>query len=263
MVATAPVPGDWPEQVVRVVKEDLSPGARLDFKMVAGSVKQMIVTFPHIPAGEEAKAIVTIEIRRSTILPPDHTDQYKFADARKLLPGIKQYLAPSPFNECRHPKVIAQAKKIAPEEKKAWDKVEAVYDWTREHVKYENGPLRGALFALNEGRGDCEEITCLFIALCRALDIPARTVHVPDHCYPEFYLVEKVDGKKKGHWFPCQSAGSKAFGGIPETRPILEKGDNFPNPQNRREHCHYLPESVTGAGGKPIVKFIRQLLPEG
>ena len=42
--------------------------------------------------------------------------------------------------------------------------------------------------ALRDGTGDCEELSSLFIALCRAHGIPARTVWVPDHCYPEFYL---------------------------------------------------------------------------
>ena len=86
--------------------------------------------------------------------------------------------------------------------------------------------------ALKDKTGDCEELTSLFIALCRASDIPARTVWVPGHCYPEFYL---EDDEGKGHWFPCQAAGSRAFGGIPEQKPILQKGDNFSVPENPRE----------------------------
>ena len=33
-----------------------------------------------------------------------------------------------------------------------------------------------------------------------------------------------------GYWFPCQSSGARSFGGIPETRYILQKGDNFHDP---------------------------------
>ena len=93
-------------------------------------------------------------------------------------------------------------------------------------------PAQGALAALKDGTGDCEELTSLFIAICRAANIPARTVWVPGHCYPEFYL---VDDKGEGHWFPCQSAGKREFGGISETRPILQKGDSFRPPKGTKE----------------------------
>ena len=49
-------------------------------------------------------------------------------------------------------------------------------------------------------------------------------VWVPGHCYPEFYL---EDAEGRGHWIPCQAAGTRAFGSMPEHRPILQKGDNF------------------------------------
>ena len=76
---------------------------------------------------------------------------------------------------------------------------------------------------------------------------------------PEFYLEDK---EGKGHWFPCQAAGTRAFGGIPEDRPVLQKGDNFRLPDNRRERVRYLPERVTGTAskGKPRVKWVREMV---
>jgi hypothetical protein len=97
----------------------------------------------------------------------------------------------------------------------------------------------------------------LFIALCRASEVPARMVWVQGHCYPEFYLQDAEGGE---HWFPCQVAGSRAFGSMPDHRPILQKGDNFRSPKNRRERKRYLPETLDGAGGRPSVKFVRQLV---
>ena len=84
--------------------------------------------------------------------------------------------------------------------------------------------LRGALTALRVGHGDCEEMTSLFIALCRGNGIPARSVWIPGHCYPEFYL---QDPEGRGCWFPCQAAGAEAFGTMTEQRPILQRGDSF------------------------------------
>jgi hypothetical protein len=71
-----------------------------------------------------------------------------------------------------------------------------------------------------------------------------------------------VDDESKGHWFPCQAAGTRDFGGIPEKRAILQKGDNFKDPDRPRERLRYVSEFLEGAGmkggGRPQVKFIRE-----
>ena len=260
----APIPIDWPEQQVKIVDEDISSEAKVDYKIVDGTVKLMTVKIAHLGAGQEAKALVTLEIKRRPIIPPDEIDMYVLPDLKKLRADVRLYLAPSPKIESRDPKIRGQAKQIIAEHEKAWDKVEAIYDWTREHVKYKEGaPLRGAIAAMKDGTGDCEDMTSLFIALCRSADIPARTVWVPGHCYPEFYL---EDDKGEGHWFPCQAAGGREFGGIFENRPILQKGDNFKPLQGKGERQRYMAEFLTGSqsegGGKPRVKFVRELLGE-
>ena len=254
----APVPIEWPEQQVRIVEEDVSPGAKVDYKIIDGTVKLMTVKIANLASGQEAKATVTLEVKRRPILPPDEIDIYVLPDTKKLAPNIRTYLAPSPKIESRDPKIRSLAKQIVADKEKAWDKVEAIYDWVREHVKYKEGaPLRGAIAALKDGTGDCEDMTSLFIALCRAEDIPSRTVWVPGHCYPEFYL---EDNKGEGHWFPCQAAGARQFGGILEERPILQKGDNFKPLQGKGERQRYMAESLIESGGKARVKFVRELL---
>jgi hypothetical protein len=257
--ATIPVPLNWPEQKVSLGEEDLSAGvSHPTYRMLDnGGAKQMIVTIPNIVAGEEARALVTFEVTRSSILPPEDTSIYKECAKEKLPRDILPYLGPSPYIETTHPKIIKLAKELT-EDKSNWEKVEAIYDGSRERVKYVNGPLKGALRALTDGTGDCEELTSLFIALCRASGIPARSVWVPDHCYPEFYL---VDGDGKGYWFPCQAAGSRAFGGIPEHRPILQKGDNFHDPDRPKDKLRYVSEFLKGSSfkgsGQPKVEFVR------
>ena len=255
----APVPTDWPEQQVTIIEEEVSPEAKISYRMIDGGVKIMNVRIPLLASGKEAKALVTVEIRRSTILPPKDTGRYVLPDEKKLPREIRFYLVPSPKIESRSPKIRALAKTIGAGEEKAWQKVEAIYDWVREKVKYQNGPLKGALAALKDGTGDCEELTSLFIAICRAAGVPARTVWVPGHCYPEFYLSDKSG---KGYWFPCQAAGTREFGGITETRPVLQKGDNFRPPKKSRKRQRYMAEYLTGTpttgGGKPQVRFIRK-----
>ncbi len=255
-----PIPTDWPEQQVKIINEDISSGVRVDYKIIDGTVKVMSMKIASLPAGQEAKAVVTLEVKRSPILPPDNVDIYVLPDSKKLRADIRPYLAPSPKIESRDAKIRSLAKQIISDKEKAWDKVEAIYDYVREHVKYKEGmPLRGAIAALKDGTGDCEDMTSLFIALCRAGDVPARTVWVQGHCYPEFYL---EDDKGQGHWFPCQAAGSRQFGGILEERPVLQKGDNFKPLNGKGERQRYMAEFLTGAetGGKPRITAVRELL---
>ena len=259
LVGYLPVPTDWPEQQVTVTEEDISPEARVKYSMVDGGVKLMNVHIPQLRGGQEANVLVTFDIRRNAIFPPEDTDIYVLPNVKKLSRQMRLYLLPSPKIEVRDPKIRELAKKIGTDKEKAWEKVEAIYDWVRENVEYQNGPLKGAAAALRDGTGDCEELTSLFIAICRAAGIPARTVWVPGHCYAEFYL---EDDKGQGHWFPCQAAGAREFGGISELRPILQKGDNFRPPKNSKQRQRYMAEYLTGkpmpGGGKPSVKFIRQ-----
>jgi hypothetical protein len=257
--ATLPIPTAWPEQKVRVVDEKTTPNIkRLQYRPLSAGVEQMVVEIPYIRSGEKASAMVIFEVERSSLLPPEETSLFKVPT--KVDRQLQAYLGSSPYIETRHPQIVKLARQ-AGAGKEGWEKVEAIYDLTREKVEYKSGELKGAAKALADGTGDCEELTSLFIALCRNNRIPARMVWVHEHCYPEFYL---VDDKGNGHWFPCQAAGTRAFGGIPEHRPILQKGDNFRDPDRPREPLRYVSEFVKGLatkdGGQPRVEFVRELV---
>jgi len=255
--ATLPVPAEWPEQKVQIVAEDVSPDVRsLRYRTLPGGVKQMVVEIPDLPAGETARAVVTLSLERTSIMPP--TDTASLIPPAKPDRELRASLGPSPYIETRHPKIVKLAKAVG-EDLEGWRKVEALYDAVREKVEYRNGELKGAARALADGWGDCEELTCLFIAVCRVEGIPARTVWVEGHCYPEFYL---VDGTGAGHWFPCQAAGARAFGGMPDQLPILQKGDSFRDPDRPGKTLRYVSEFIRGSavdgGGSPRVKWIRE-----
>jgi hypothetical protein len=262
IVATAPVPTDWPEQRVSIAKEDVSSAVKsVTYRNITGGggLKQMVVEIPQLPPGVEAHALVTFELARSTLAAPSDTSIFKVP--KKVDRGLSLDLGPSPYIESRHPKIVSAAKEAVADKDTDWQKVEAIYDWVREHVTYSSGELKGAARALYEKKGDTDELTSLFIAMCRANKIPARTVFVPGHCYAEFYL---LDDDGEGHWFPCQPAGARSFGAIDEVRPILQKGDNFKNPENPKERQRFVTEYFTaaGRGGKPDVKFFSELVAE-
>ncbi len=252
-----PVPTDWPEQQVRIVAEDISPLVRNVRYRDLGGVRQMQYSVPQLPPGEVATALVTFEITRSSVLPPDNTAEFQIPKTPPA--AIRLDLGASPSIECRHPSIRGKAKELKVDDASAWQQVQTLYDWVRDNTKFQDGPLKGAVATLRDSSGNRDDLTCLFIALCRASDVPARTVFVPDNCYAEFYL---QDNDGKGFWFPCQVAGTREFGGMSDHRPILQKGDHIKVPDEQKDPQRFVPEFLTGKGaGRPQVEFIRKVLP--
>ena len=84
-------------------------------------------------------------------------------------------------------------------------------------------------------------------------------VWVTDHCYPEFYL---NDDDGNGHWFPCQVAGTRAFGSMPDIRPIFQKGDNIRIPEKRRgeRYASLFLKAKSIRGGSPRVEEVVEFI---
>lgn len=255
---TIPVPTDWPEQQVKVVKEDISPTARgVTYRVVDNSIRQMIFEIPAIQPGTSGQALITFEVSKAAILPP--ADPAAYVIPKSAPRDIKKYLGASPFIEVTNTRIKALAKELTAGKDSAWLQLEAIYDGLRDKVKVEPVKQAGAAAALKEGKCTKEDLTALFVACCRAHKVPARMVWVVDGCYAEFYL---EDSKDKGYWFPANlAAKEKEFGQVTDTKPIMQKGDNIKVPENK-EAYRFVPEFIKAsgvAGGKPRPEFVRQL----
>jgi hypothetical protein len=202
---------------------------------------------------------VTFEISKRRMEAPEDTTVYQLPKPNSHL---AKFLAPSPYIESRDAKIKSLAMELTRDKQPAWEQAAAVFDWVRANVKYEFAEqIKPAVAALKDGHGDCEELSSLVIAICRANKIPARAVWIPGHTYPEFYL---ADDHGKGHWFPCQAAGAqRQFGGMSEDRPILQKGDNFLVPGDRTPQ-RYVKQTLSAkdAAAPPEVKFIMERVKE-
>ncbi len=258
ILAMVTVPLECPEQQVTILAEDFSPEVRqVTYRpLPGGEVKQMLISVPFLANGATAHAIITTEVTTHTILPPERTDDLKIP--KKIPSKLRIYTIGSPYIEVNHQRIHSLNKEILgdiSESATDWERIEAIYDAVLKKIDYVEGPDKGAVEALRDGQADCQGRSAVFIALCRVNKIPARMVWVNDHCYPEFYL-ERAEGD--GEWYPCESAGTRAFGEMPLARPILQKGDNFRVPE-RKEHLRYASDYAIGVrgGGTPTVKYIR------
>lgn len=257
--ATFPVPTDWPEQTVTVRSQNIAPqvsGWKL--RELGGGTKQVVLQMARVAPSTNVQCTFEFDIERSQILPPDDVDT--LVVPQRIPRELKLYTGNSPFIDASHRAIRSAAREIEQmQADNAWRRVELIYDYVRDKVQYVEGELKNASQALEDGKGDCEEMTSLFVALCRNLDIPARMVWIPDHCYPEFYL-EDADGK--GYWYPCQAAGTRQFGRMDETRPVLQKGDRFSVPE-KKAPVRYVSEFFRcgrRGSGEPDPTFIRERL---
>ena len=259
VVATAPIPMDWPEQKVRLLSEKKSPHVRMSEEIQPGQAALMKLQVAQIPKGGTAFVERLYEVTR-------YRTKFKLPADDLKLPRTNpielrdQLNGTSPGMEIHNQKMIDLANLLnsSSRDEGAWATAKSFWSWTRENVKFENGDFRGAMHAIEHRCGDCEEMSALFVGLCRLSNIPARTVWVYSHDYPEFYL---VDQQGKGHWIPAQVLGPAWFGEMAEYRPILQKGDRFFDPL-RREYVRYVPQTMRGADAKvqPLVEFTHEII---
>lgn len=95
----------------------------------------------------------------------------------RFAPDALALSAASPaFVESAAPAIIEQANELRQEEPE--QSAQAIYDWVRQHMTY-SGYLkddRGALYALNNAKGDCTEYAYLTATLAQAQSIPVRVL---------------------------------------------------------------------------------------
>lgn len=96
-----------------------------------------------------------------------------------------------------------------------------IFRWLKEHTSYKLHPKNNAVqkssYTMTYKTGDCDDLSFLYISLCRSLDIPARFIRgflvektngeiiVTPHAWTEVYVGgnPEVDG-----WIPVECAGT-------------------------------------------------------
>ena len=256
VTATCPIPVDWREQKVKLLSESQPQGCKTRERTVEGMGGLWVLECPKLSAGETVEAERIYEITRFQVV--CKLDSENLSRPQSVPQDLRDYLRDSPGIETSDPELRKLAGTFGGSEKSSWEFANAAAEWVRKHVKYQTGAYRGAKFAFEHRRGDCEDLSALFIALCRISKIPAHTVWVEGHAYPEFYL---EDAEKQGHWIPVELHGPRAFGRIRQTQPILQKGDQYLDPATR-QRLRYLPQQATAYGGQPKLQVTRKILRE-
>ncbi len=109
--------------------------------------------------------------------------KYKVEYPRPLLSGAGYppdyaiYTQPEQYIESNDPLIVSKAQSLIGTRVDTFRIAQRMYDFVISYLSYvKQSETRGALWALQNGKGDCTEFGMLFVALLRAVGIPARTV---------------------------------------------------------------------------------------
>jgi hypothetical protein len=253
--ATTPVPSEFPEQKIDKL-EILTEGCEARIAPLTSGAAQLEMAAPGIGKGQVIRAIARM---RMTLRKQYHGFAKEQFPAKQQLPVEikKTYLQDSPGIQASDDKVRKLAKEIAAEHKHPWDQVRTISQWIRQNIKAQIGAYTSVAAAMDNKKGDCEEMSAVFVALCRALQIPARLVWVPNHNWAEFYLTNE---KGEGHWLPGHVSCYDWFGWTGAHELVLQKGDRIMHPQKRVPQ-RLLQDWMQWQGDRPIVRFIGELKP--
>ena len=140
-------------------------------------------------------------------------DVLEIVDPQTLRPGAQdpdagKYLAPEPFIESADPAIVKEAETAVGQAPSTRARAERLVRYVNALLqKKPTVSLPSAREVLRTKVGDCNEHTVLYVAMARAVGIPARIAvgltYVRGaffyHAWPEVYIDE---GSKGGYWLP-------------------------------------------------------------
>jgi transglutaminase-like putative cysteine protease len=218
--SAAPRPGDVVAATAIAAGVRLRPGTRAELRARLTGVDLRGLD---LADGRQRVAGDTLVVRRETAA----------LMARYTLPAqdtaLRAFLRPEPLIQSENPRIRARARAIIGRERDPARAAELLLRWVTGQVdKRITRSMPSAVQVLEQRRGDCNEHTVLYVALARAVGLPARAaaglVYLDGrfyyHAWPEVYL----GGGGGGDWvavdptlgeFPADAAHLRfAIGGL-------------------------------------------------
>lgn len=256
IMSTTTVPVDHPEQKIESVEIE-TQGCQAKLRKLADGAGQLLLTAAGISRGQIIQAVARFRLTLFKQYFGYHADQ--FPARQKAPPDVRRsFLQDSPGIEARS----KQVRKLASEltegtPKHPFEQARTFAEWVPMNIRPQLGSYTSVTAALEDLRGDCEEMAGVFVALCRAVGIPARLVWIPNHTWAEFFLVDHDD---KGHWIPAHTACYSWFGWNGAHELVLQKGDRIQVPE-RRKTVRLLADWTRWSGAEPEAQYTAELTP--
>ncbi len=255
IMATTPTPLEYPEQSIddSGIK---TQGCRAQIRKVSEHAAQLIMAAPSIQKGQTLAASARFKITLRKDYRGFRRDGFP---AKQQLPSKfdRRTLSAGPGIQSRDRSVRELAKELSHSTDHPWDQAVNFHQWVWKNIEARIGNYTSVTKAIKNRIGDCEERAAVFVALCRASNIPARLVWIPNHNWAEFYL---VNHEGEGHWIPVHTAAYSWFGWTGVHELVLQKGDNVYIPE-RRLRERLVSDWMQWQGARPEVSFSANLIP--
>lgn len=252
---TAPL--NYPEQKIIDVQIETN-GCEAQLRQLTSGAGQLLFSAPEIVKGQKISAIAHYTIQLFKQYFAYERDQ--FPEKQKVPNEVRNgFTQDSPGIQTSSRQVRDLADELTSGgSKHPWDMARKFADWVPRNIRPQLGSYTSVTRALDSRLGDCEEMAGVFVALCRAVSIPARLVWVPNHAWAEFFLVDH-DGE--GHWIPAHTACYSWFGWNGAHELILQKGDRVRIP-DRYKTVRLTDDWMQWMGRQPRKHFIGEVTPE-
>jgi len=255
--ASTPVPGEHPEQKIDEMRLEIE-GCEAHVQPVGEGAAELYLAAPQITRGQKIKAIAHYQLTLKKQYLGHSLERFSAQQPQPPAAVRKQYLQNSPGIESG----AAEVKKLLAQLRgddlpHPWTLAERFKTWIGKNIKPQIGSFMGVTNSLKKGLGDCEEMAAIFVALCRAANIPARLVWVPNHNWAEFFL---TDSEGAGHWIPAHTACYNWFGWTGVHELVIQKGDRVTPPHERKAQ-RLLGDWLQWMGKKPQACYVADLKP--
>jgi hypothetical protein len=254
-MASTPVPVAHPEQTIDDVQIETF-GCDATIRELAPGAGQLLMHAKNIAAGQIVKAIAHYKLTIAKQYHGFHQDQFP---EKQSIPTLirNAALGESPGIQSNAGLVRKLAYDLTQGISHPWEKAESFVKWIQSNIRPQYQPYSSVTAAIEKKVGDCEEMSAVFVALCRAAGIPARLVWVPNHNWTEFYLTDKDD---QGHWIPVHPACYHWFGWTGAHELVLQKGDRVKVPEQSRP-SRLIMDWIRSSGPKPNAVYRAELKP--
>lgn len=192
---------------------------------------------------------------------------------------FRKYTQPEELIQSDNPKITQKAQEITRNASNAQEKTSHIYDFVVKHIRYKIQDYeRGALWAMENGTGDCSEYSYLFVGLCRAAGIPARVQtgfafsYVGEtvengHMWAQYYLEGYGWIPVDPTWKQFDSLDYKHFNslqGIPDALPYVNIFFNYTSGPDERylqekQNVSLKPSTPNAFGTFPRENFTKAL----
>jgi hypothetical protein len=153
----------------------------------------------------------------------------------------RRYTESEEFIESDAPEIVRKAQSLTENAFDVHTKIARLYNFVSSHLLYvPQTKEKGALWALESSVGDCSEFSYLFVALCRAIGVPARVetgfaFHLTHedledgHMWAEYYLEDYGWVPVDATWKQFDTLDEKHFSSLQSMSGLIPYSNYFFN----------------------------------